>query len=207
MLRKSINVLTPAELTKIQSAYTALRALPASDKRTWVLQADMHALFCDSCNNSPFDIHGSWSSFPWHRAYLYYYERFTGSLVGDLNGFRLPYWDWENVRTLPTPYRSPGSAADSMWDGNRSPAMAGGGTLPATHGTTSRINTLPYGLTDFAAFGGSAGGSGSAWSLQPALQHSYGRGPSPGLSGASTWTWGPVPCRARSPVLCPSLQH
>jgi hypothetical protein len=160
VLRKSINALSPAELTKLQNAYAALRALPASDKRTWILQADMHALFCDSCNNSPQDIHGSWSFFPWHRAYLYYYERILGSLVGDMNGFRLPYWDWENVRPLPASYRSPGNSANALWDANRSPTMAGGGNLPATHGTTSRINTL-YGLTDFASFGGSAFSNGS----------------------------------------------
>ena len=155
VLRKSASSLTPAELTKLQNAYTALRGLPASDKRTWVLQADMHALFCDSCNNSPFDIHGSWQFFPWHRAYLYYYERILGSLVGDLNNFRIPYWDWENVRTLPTEYRTPGSSANSLWDGTRNSGMAGGGNLPSGDGTTSRINTLNM-LTDFASFGGTA---------------------------------------------------
>src|SRR5215470_8871056 len=131
VLRKSAGALTAAEVTKFKAAYTALRGLPASDKRTWVLQADMHALFCDSCNNSPFDIHGSWSFFPWHRAYLYYYERILGSLVGDINNFRIPYWDWENVRTLPASYRTPGSSSNSLWDGTRNSGMAGGGNLPS----------------------------------------------------------------------------
>ena len=160
VLRKSINALTPAELTKLQSAYTALRALPASDKRTWLLQADMHALYCGSCTTSPMDIHGSWNFFPWHRAYLYYYERILGSLAGDINHFRLPYWDWENVRTLPTSYRSPGSSTNPLWDGTRNGGMASGGNLPAADGTASRINTL-YMLTDFASFGGSGAISGA----------------------------------------------
>jgi polyphenol oxidase len=160
ILRKSINALTPAELTKLQSAYTALRALPATDKRTWVLQADMHALFCDSCTTSPTDIHGSWNFFPWHRAYLYYYERILGSLAGDINHFRLPYWDWENIRTLPASYRSPGSAANPLWDGTRNAGMAGGGNLPVADGTTARINTLNL-LTDFASFGGNSFSAGA----------------------------------------------
>src|SRR5229473_2285559 len=135
ILRKSISAFSPAELTQLRSAYAALRALPASDKRTWIIQADMHALFCASCNNSPTDIHGSWSFFPWHRAYLYYYERILGSLAGDLAHFRLPYWDWENIRTLPPSYATPGDASNSLWDGNRRSALAGGGSLPVSHGT------------------------------------------------------------------------
>ncbi len=160
ILRKSISAFSPAELTQLQNAYAALRALPASDKRTWILQADMHALFCDSCNNSPFDIHGSWSFFPWHRGYLYYYERILGSLAGDMDHFRLPYWDWENIRTLPTPYQTPGSSSNSLWDNKRRPGLAGGGNLPSSDGTAARITTL-YGLTDFASFGGDAFSGGS----------------------------------------------
>lgn len=160
VLRKSISAFTSAELTKLHNAYAALRALPATDKRTWVLQADMHALFCDSCTSSPFDIHGSWSFFPWHRAYLYYYERILGSLAGDLNNFRMPYWDWENIRTLPVPYSTPGSSGNSLWDNKRKTGMASGGNLPSTHGTHARITTL-YGLTDFALFGGTASAGGA----------------------------------------------
>ena len=153
VLRKSINAFTPAELTKLQSAYTALRALPASDKRTWVLQADMHALFCDSCTNSPTDIHGSWNFFPWHRAYLYYYERILGSLAGDINHFRMPYWDWENVRTLPGPYRRR-AAPPTRYGTATAIAEWPAGELPVADGTTARINTLNL-ITDFATFGGS----------------------------------------------------
>jgi hypothetical protein len=159
-LRKSIGALTAAELTQLNDAYVQLRKLPASDKRTWLIQADMHALFCASCTNSPFDIHGSWTFFPWHRAFLYYFERILGSLVGDLTNFRLPYWDWENIRTLPAPYSTPGNSTNALWDSVRNSGLAGGGNLPATHGTASRITTL-YGLTDFATFGGDAGSGGS----------------------------------------------
>ncbi|MDQ6764773.1 MAG: tyrosinase family protein [Verrucomicrobiota bacterium] len=160
VLRKSISALTTAETSKLKSAYAALRALPASDKRTWVLQADMHALFCASCTGTATDIHGTWNFFPWHRAYLYYYERILGSLVGDIDHFRLPNWDWENGRTLPSIYRSPNSAANSLWDGTRNSAMAGGGNLPVNDGSTARVHTL-LAITDFVTFGGTASAAGT----------------------------------------------
>jgi hypothetical protein len=159
-LRKSIGAFSAIELTTLRDAYAALRALPATDKRTWLMQADMHALFCASCTNSPTDIHGSWSFFPWHRAFLYYFERILGSLAGDLNSFRLPYWDWENIRTLPPPYSSPGDSTNSLWDGVRNSGLAAGRNLPSADGTASRIATL-YGLSDFASFGGDAISGGS----------------------------------------------
>lgn len=165
VLRKSVSALTPAEVTKLRNAYAALRALPATDKRTWVLQADLHALYCSSCNNSVTEIHGSWNFFPWHRAYLYYYERILGSLVGDIDHFRLPYWDWTTLRTLPGSYSSPANVGNSLWDTNRNGGMAGGGNLPAFDGTASRISDLNL-LTDFASFGGD-GFSGGALESDP----------------------------------------
>src|SRR4051812_41343223 len=160
VLRKSISSLTASELTRLHDAYAALRALPASDKRTWILQADLHALYCDSCDNWSKEIHGSWNFFPWHRAYLYYYERILGSLVGDIDHFRLPYWDWTTTRTLPGPYSSPAASSNSLWNGNRDSGMAGGGKLPSSDGTTARIDTLNL-LQDFATFGGDAFSGGS----------------------------------------------
>jgi polyphenol oxidase len=154
-LRQSASSLSATQLTALQNAFAAVRALPAADKRRWVLQADLHALYCGSCSNNAVDIHGSWSFFPWHRAYLYYLERILGTLVGDINNFRLPYWDWENVRSLPTSYRTPNSSSNSQWDGNRNSGIAGGGNLPAGDGTQSRIDTLNL-LTDFTSFGGNS---------------------------------------------------
>jgi hypothetical protein len=160
VLRKSAGALSASEVTKLKAAYTALRALPASDKRTWVMQADIHALFCHQCSGVSSEIHGSWNFFPWHRAYLYYFERILGSLVGDLNNFRIPYWDWENIRTLPSPYVTPNNSTNPLWDGNRNTGMAGGGSLPAADGDSARI-TLLDGITDFDTFGGNALGGGS----------------------------------------------
>ena len=170
-LRKAISALSAAEVTRLQQAYTALRALPGTDKRTWLLQADLHALYCQQCNNAPTtQIHGSWNFFPWHRAYLYYYERILGSLVGDLAGFRLPYWDWENARTMPSTYSTPAAAANSLWDANRDTTLGGGGQLPPNDGSAAQITFLD-GITDFATFGGTVNGGGTCESNPHGVIH------------------------------------
>src|SRR5690242_7173633 len=100
----------------------------------------MHALYCQACNHDLVQsVHGSWIFFPWHRAFLYYFERILGSLVGDLNNFRLPYWDWENHRSMPSAYLSPATSSNSL---------------------SARVALL-YRITDFATFGGTARAGGA----------------------------------------------
>ena len=159
ILRKSIKSFSPVELGQFQSALSALRSLPSNDPRTWVLQADLHALYCRQCSNDGTQIHFSWNFFPWHRAYLYYYERILGSLVGNLDGFRLPYWDWENIRTLPAPYVAVPQGTNPLWDDKRNAGLKTGGSLPINDGSQSRINLLA-GITDFASVGGTEFSSG-----------------------------------------------
>jgi Common central domain of tyrosinase/Polyphenol oxidase middle domain len=159
--RPSVYSLSSTQLSQLQQAFSALRALPSTDNRAWVLQADVHALYCQGCNNNKAQIHGTWSFYPWHRAWLYYYERILGSLVNNLDGFRLPYWDWENVRTLPVMYYSPGASSNSLWDGNRNSGMAAGGKLPTSDATASRIALL-QGVWDFPSFAGTATTAGSS---------------------------------------------
>jgi len=170
VLRPSISALTSAQLTELRGAYAALRALPSSDPRTWILQADLHALYCQQCTNDATQIHFKWSFFPWHRAYLYYYERILGALVGNLDGFRLPYWDWEVARSMPSPYRTPAAASNSLWDANRDGGIAGGGGLPSGDGDLARVQQL-YGTQDFATFGGNASSAGACENNPHGLIH------------------------------------
>src|SRR5947207_2343901 len=87
--RQTISSLSSTQISQLRLAFAKLRALPSSDNRTWVLQADMHAIYCHACfNDTILSVHGSWAFFPWHRAFLYYFERILGYLVGNLNDFR-----------------------------------------------------------------------------------------------------------------------
>src|SRR5256885_1623445 len=63
VLRKSITSLSHSEVATLQNAFKALRNLGAGDPRTWILQADMHALYCQQCANDNTQIHFMWNFF------------------------------------------------------------------------------------------------------------------------------------------------
>jgi tyrosinase len=78
-------------LASYQLAVERMKALPASDPRSWQSIAQIHN---DNCP------HGNWFFLPWHRAYLIAFERACRQISGDQN-FALPYWDWTEQRQLP----------------------------------------------------------------------------------------------------------
>jgi hypothetical protein len=151
--RKPVSALSQAEIAQLRKAFAALRALPSSDPRSWIGQTNLHAAYCRQCSGITAQIHGSWNFLPWHRAFLYYHERILGSLVGDIEGFRLPYWEWEQTRTFPQPYIMPNNGANSLWDNQRNVFLLAGQTLPITDASVDRIAFL-NGITDFTTFGG-----------------------------------------------------
>jgi polyphenol oxidase len=107
--RKSITK-DAAAAKKLDDAYKLMRALPKTDPRSFDHQGDIHCWFCGMGTQ----IHGTYSFFPWHRAYLYFHEKILGSLIKDPT-FALPYWDWANDRAIPAPYRA-GNLANTTRD-------------------------------------------------------------------------------------------
>jgi hypothetical protein len=159
--RKAVSSLSSSQISQLRLAFARLRSLPSTDNRRWVIQADMHALYCQACNHDRVQsVHHSWIFFPWHRAFIYYFERILGSLVGDINHFRLPYWDWENHRFQPEIYAIPANSSNSLYDANRYGPINQGANLPSTDGSAKRIALL-YGIADFATFGGTASRGGA----------------------------------------------
>ncbi len=92
-VRRSLMDLDPngPEVTDYRKAVAAMRALPASDNRSWAGQAEIHFNSCP---------HGNWFFLPWHRAYLHHFERMIQKFSGNPN-FSLPYWDWTRTPTIP----------------------------------------------------------------------------------------------------------
>jgi tyrosinase len=92
-VRRDISALAPDDpvIKSYESAISAMQALPMSDPRNWTRQAQIHN---DACR------HRSWLFFPWHRAYLFYFERICRELSGD-QGFALPYWNWTANPQIP----------------------------------------------------------------------------------------------------------
>ncbi|VVA13309.1 PREDICTED: polyphenol oxidase [Prunus dulcis] len=90
----------PIYLAKYKKAIELMRALPHDDPRSLAQQAEVH---CSYCNNGypqvgypdlKMQVHSCWLFFPFHRWYLYFYEKIMGELIGDPT-FALPFWNWD----------------------------------------------------------------------------------------------------------------
>ncbi|XP_076918972.1 polyphenol oxidase I, chloroplastic-like [Bidens hawaiensis] len=130
---------TPKQVNDYIRAIAAMRALPDDDPRSFVNQAKIHCAYCnggytqaDSGTGFPninIQIHNSWLFFPFHRWYLYFYERILGSLI-DEPEFALPFWKWDEPAGMPIPsiflpgepnplfdqYRDPNHIEDRLLD-------------------------------------------------------------------------------------------
>ncbi|WVZ94639.1 hypothetical protein U9M48_040507 [Paspalum notatum var. saurae] len=105
-----------------------MKALPDSHPLSFTAQAAIHQAYCDGHyqydpnNPRPFDVHESWIFGPWHRIYIYFYERGLGELVGD-DTFALPYWSWaEPDGMVIPPLFTDASGNNSLYDEYRNQA-------------------------------------------------------------------------------------
>ena len=71
-------------LASYQIAIGKLLALPPTDPRNWYRNAMVHQLDCP---------HMNWWLFPWHRAYIGWFEQTCRDMSGNPM-FTFPYWDW-----------------------------------------------------------------------------------------------------------------
>jgi polyphenol oxidase len=152
--RKSFSDLSDVELRTFCQAVgylrngSAAKPLALTDRLQWDQFAAAHAHHCTG--QGTFQVHWSWFFLPWHRAYLYFFERnlahaLTAKVGVKTAGFALPYWDWENQRAIPntrerarqgkpSPFFGYDLDADSLsdplpfdnqalWDGYRGPTL------------------------------------------------------------------------------------
>ncbi|MEM9625359.1 MAG: tyrosinase family protein [Pseudomonadota bacterium] len=98
-MRRHIANLTPLDDTILayQDAVRAMKRLPDSDPRNWQKQAEIHSNRCP---------HSNWLFLPWHRHYLYWFERIVREMSGK-DDWALPYWNWTEHRTIPAHFQSP----------------------------------------------------------------------------------------------------
>ncbi|CAN4128293.1 unnamed protein product [Withania somnifera] len=90
-------------------------------------QANIHCAYCNGAykfGEKVLSVHYSWLFFPFHRWYLYFYERILGTLIDDPT-FALPYWNWDHPKgmRLPPMFDVPGSA---LYDERRNPHVRNG---------------------------------------------------------------------------------
>lgn len=159
--RKSAFELSDPEIARLTTAYQALRDLTTkdpSDPRGWLQQGHVHCWYCGGGSDGAAgpEIHQGWWFLPWHRAYLYFYERILGQLIGDPT-FRLPYWDWDTQnatpshQTMPPVYTLPPGSSNPMVDllRGRTPTQQIG-----RHIVGPAVIQRVLGQTTFATFGG-----------------------------------------------------
>ncbi|XP_021740528.1 polyphenol oxidase, chloroplastic-like [Chenopodium quinoa] len=118
----TLRVRQPAHLVddefkeKFTRAMSLMKALPSTDPRSFSQQANVHCAYCNGgysqvgFPNMDLQVHNSWLFYPFHRWYLYFYERILGNLIDDPT-FAIPFWNWDTQAgmTMPTMYTDPNS--------------------------------------------------------------------------------------------------
>ncbi|GJN17523.1 hypothetical protein PR202_gb04599 [Eleusine coracana subsp. coracana] len=112
-------------MAKYRRAVALMKALPRTDPRSFYQQANVHCAYCSGALRQlgrpelPVQIHFTWLFFPFHRSYLYFFERIAAKLLGD-PGFALPFWSWD----VPEGMRIPDEFADRaspLYNARRNP--------------------------------------------------------------------------------------
>jgi tyrosinase len=109
--RRSARRLSAGQVGDLRAAITAAQAISASDDRSYQYWAGIHGLpLPEWCQ------HGSILFLPWHRAYLYFFER---QLQDRVAGATLPWWDWTQAHDegIPIAYsrkRTPDGKANPL---------------------------------------------------------------------------------------------
>jgi Common central domain of tyrosinase/Polyphenol oxidase middle domain len=97
------------------SAIAAMRNRPATDPTSWTYQAAMHGSYTTPPAGATWNQcqHGTWYFLPWHRMYLYWFERIVRKAAiaaGAPKDWALPYWNYSAgapSNQLPPAFRLP----------------------------------------------------------------------------------------------------
>jgi len=140
-LRREVQSLNDDTLKFYAAAVKAMKERPPGDHTSWWYQAAIHGSeeppqpLYNQC------VHGSWFFLPWHRMYLYYFERIVRDAVikaGGPEDWALPYWNYGidlAHASMPEPFYEPADEANSLYVQERSPAMNEGGRIPQPIGS------------------------------------------------------------------------
>jgi tyrosinase-like protein len=103
---------------------------------SWAYQAAIHGTMDHPLSLQRQCEHESWFFFPWHRIYLYYFERIVRQAVVETGGpadWTLPYWNYDIDQAhaaLPGPFIQPAGGSNPLYVGNRNPRYNEGKPLP-----------------------------------------------------------------------------
>ncbi|WP_349618243.1 tyrosinase family protein [Azotobacter salinestris] len=126
-IRKAFNKLSVSEIESIRTGIRVMKERPESDPTSWWYQANIHGTYTTpteenakkTWSNCP---HGTYHFLPWHRMYLYYFEKILREAARDPN-LALPYWNYTDpdYLDLPEAFRIPASSLNPLWYQDRLP--------------------------------------------------------------------------------------
>ncbi len=163
VVRPNLKNLTASSQTivSLKRGITAMQGLPSTNPLNWNNFANIHGIgpAPPSGSNPLWNAcqHGSWWFLPWHRMYLWFFERAIQKLSGDMT-FALPFWDYTDPtqRQIPSMYRTP-TTGNVLFISQRNATLNAGGQLPA-----SAVNTsIAFGFTNFTGPTGTSASFGS----------------------------------------------
>lgn len=163
VVRPNVKGMTASSPTivSLKAGIAAMKALPASNPLNWNNFANIHGIgpTPPSGSNPLWNTcqHGHWWFLPWHRMYLFFFERAIQKLSGNAT-FALPFWDYTDPtqRALPSVFRTPASG-NVLFVSARNATLNAGGLLPA-----SAVNTsVAFGFTNFTGPANSSASFGS----------------------------------------------
>ena len=124
-------------------AVATMQARPPDDPTSWTFQAAIHGSYFTPPSGALWNEcqHAGWFFLPWHRMYLYYFERIVRAAVIENGGnpeWALPYWNYDQPtprNTLPKPLRTetlPSGDVNPLFltEPQRDPIFVAGGQLP-----------------------------------------------------------------------------
>ncbi|XP_022927081.1 polyphenol oxidase, chloroplastic-like [Cucurbita moschata] len=98
-VRPAAHLADQSYIDKYKRAVELMKGLPEDDPRSFMQQANVHCAYCNGGYDQvgfpvEVQVHNSWLFFPFHRYYLYFYEKILGELIGDPT-FALPFWNYD----------------------------------------------------------------------------------------------------------------
>ncbi|PIN11267.1 hypothetical protein CDL12_16134 [Handroanthus impetiginosus] len=153
-VRPPAHKVTKEYLAKYEEAMRRMRALDKddpTDPRGFMQQANIHCAYCNGAHDQvgfkdlDLQVHECWLFFPFHRWYLYFYERILGKLIDDPN-FTLPFWNWDNPKGMRMP-KIFDNETSPLYDANRNqsnrpPAIIDLGLTGITDDVQKVVNNL-----------------------------------------------------------------
>ncbi|KAK7246552.1 hypothetical protein RIF29_41421 [Crotalaria pallida] len=127
-VRPAAHLVNATYLENYKEAIRRMKALPPNDPRNFYQQAKIHCTYCEGAYKQAgfpdimFGVHANWLFFPFHRMYIYFYERILASLIKDLDpNFAIPFWNWDSPVGMQIPACFHNDPTSPLYDSLRNP--------------------------------------------------------------------------------------